>query len=316
MKDLIELTKDANDIAIAGHLRPDGDCVGACVATWRYLKNACPHKEIRVYLETLPEVFSFLDPKGEILSNHPMEGQVDLFIALDSSSTDRLGEAKKSFEAARKTICIDHHVSNLNYADENFIEPDASSTCEVLFEMMKTEEIDISVASALYIGMIFDSGVFRYSSTSRHTMEVAGILMEKGIPFWEYIDQCFYERSYSKTKLLGETLQKSTLIMDERGIVSTITQDMMEKYGTKTEDIDGIIDELRITKGTDIAILFHELKTDTYKVSMRSNEKIDVSIIALHFGGGGHKKAAGCTVEGTYQELLAAIIEQIKLQYA
>ena len=90
----------------------------------------------------------------------------------------------------------------------------------------------------------------------------------------------------------------------------------MEKYGTKTEDIDGIIDELRITKGTDIAILFHELKTDTYKVSMRSNEKIDVSIIALHFGGGGNKKAAGCTVEVTYQELLAAIIEQIKLQYA
>lgn len=316
MKDLIDLAKDANCIAIAGHLRPDGDCVGACIATWHYLKNAYPQKEVWVYLETLPGIFSFLDETGEIVSSHLVDGQVDLFIALDASSTDRLGEAQAYFTSARKTICIDHHVSNLNYAEENFVEPEASSTCEVLFGMMKTEQIDASIATALYIGIIFDSGVFRYSNTSKHTMEVAGILMEKGIPFWEYIDRCFYERSFGKTKLLGATLQNSTLIMEGKGIVSTITQDMMEQYGTKTEDIDGIIDELRITGGTEIAILLHELKSDTYKVSMRSNEKIDVSKIALHFGGGGHKKAAGCTMEGTYKDILDALTEQIENQYA
>ena len=191
---------------------------------------------------------------------------------------------------------------------------DASSTCEVLFEMMANEEIDFDIASALYIGIIFDSGVFRYSNTSARTMEIAGNLMEKGIPFWNYIDKCFYQRTYTQTQLLGRTLLTSMRLMDKKCIVANITRRMMDFYGAKTEDIEGIIDQLRVTKGVEVAILLHETDEQEYKVSLRSNDYVDVGAIASYFGGGGHKKASGFTMRGSIHDVVNNITEQLERQ--
>lgn len=193
MNELRILSEEANDILIAGHIRPDGDCVGACIAAYHYLHNIYPEKNIEVYLENTPETFAFMDKDNAIISHTITDKQYDLFLALDTSSPDRLGEAQKNFFRAKMTMCVDHHISNRSYAGQNFIEPDASSACEVLYGLMADEDIDFAIAEALYIGIIFDSGVFRYSNTSKKTMEIAGTLMEKGIPFWDYIDKCFYE---------------------------------------------------------------------------------------------------------------------------
>lgn len=314
MSELKIIAKEAQNIIISGHLRADGDCSGACIAVYRYLHNIYPDKNIVVYLEKLPERFAFLDEEGSIVSNEVPDEEFDLFIALDSSSADRLGEAQQAFKNAGMTICIDHHISNKGYAGQNFIEPSASSTCEVLYGLMSDEDIDFKIAEALYVGIVFDSGVFRYSNTSKKTMEIAGALMEKGIPFWDYIDKCFYQRTYTQTQLLGRTLLTSMRIMDGKCIVATITRRMMEFYGAQTEDIEGIIEQLRVTTGVEVAILLHETGEQEYKVSLRSNQYVDVSKVATYFGGGGHVKAAGFTMRGSVHDVVNNITEHIEMQ--
>ncbi len=314
MRGLREIAQDAGHIMIAGHLRPDGDCVGACLATYHYLHGLYPEKKLSVYLELVPDVFRFMDEEGDIISDRLPQEDVDLFLVLDSSTTDRLGAAAAVFQKAHRTVCIDHHVSNKGIAMENIIEPTASSTCEVLFDLMEEGQIDFKTAEALYIGIIFDSGVFRHASTSRHTMEIAGRLMEKGIPFWKYIDECFLQRTYIQTQLLGRTLLTSMRVMDNRCIVACITRRMLEFYGAATQDIEGVIDQLRVTKGVEVAILLQETGEQEYKVSMRSNSDIDVSKIAVYFGGGGHVKAAGCNMSGSLHDVVNNITEQIEEQ--
>lgn len=314
MEDLKVLVKDAEKILIAGHRRPDGDCTGACVAAYHYLKESFPEKELTVYLEVTPERFSFLDEEEEIISHYVPEEPFDLVIALDSSTADCLGKAQEAFERAERTICIDHHITNASYAGQNFIDASASSTCEVLYGMMDEEAVGKETAAALYIGIIFDTGIFRYSNTSKKTMEIAGRLMDTGIPFYDYIDKCMYEKTYTQIQLLGRTLLASMRVMDGKCIVAVITRRMMEFYGAKTEDIEGIIEQLRITKGAEVAILLHETGEQEYKVSLRSNNYIDVSKIATFFNGGGHSKAAGCNMQGSMYDVVNNLTEHIEAQ--
>ena len=314
MTGLREIAQGAKTILIAGHLRPDGDCVGAAAAAYLYLKKIYPEAQISAYVEKVPEVYRFLDPEHSIFVEKLPEGPVDLFLSLDSSSKDRLGEAERLFDTAGRTACIDHHVSNLGYARENFVEAGSSSACEVLYGLMEEELIDTRIAEAIYIGIIMDTGVFRYSNTSKKTMEIAGSLMEKGVPFWKYIDECFYQRTYTQTQLLGRTLLTSMRLMEGRVIVATVTRRMLEFYGAQTEDIEGIIDQLRVTKGVEVALLLQEIDDQQYKVSMRSNTFVDVSKIAVYFGGGGHVKAAGCTMRGSPHDVVNNITEHIEFQ--
>ena len=314
MTGLREIAQGAKTILIAGHLRPDGDCVGAAAAAYLYLKKIYPEAQISAYVEKVPEVYRFLDPEHSIFVEKLPEGPVDLFLSLDSSTKDRLGEAERLFDTAGRTACIDHHVSNLGYARENFVEAGSSSACEVLYELMEEELIDTRIAEAIYIGIIMDTGVFRYSNTSKKTMEIAGSLMEKGVPFWKYIDECFYQRTYTQTQLLGRTLLTSMRLMDGRVIVATVTRRMLEFYGAQTEDIEGIIDQLRVTRGVEVALLLQEIDDQQYKVSMRSNTFVDVSKIAVYFGGGGHVKAAGCTMRGSLHDVVNNITEHIEFQ--
>lgn len=314
MTGLREIAQGAKTILIAGHLRPDGDCVGAAAAAYLYLKKIYPEAQISAYVEKVPEVYRFLDPEHSIFVEKLPEGPVDLFLSLDSSTKDRLGEAERLFDTAGRTACIDHHVSNLGYARENFVEAGSSSACEVLYGLMEEELIDTRIAEAIYIGIIMDTGVFRYSNTSKKTMEIAGSLMEKGVPFWKYIDECFYQRTYTQTQLLGRTLLTSMRLMEGRVIVATVTRRMLEFYGAQTEDIEGIIDQLRVTKGVEVALLLQEIDDQQYKVSMRSNTFVDVSKIAVYFGGGGHVKAAGCTMRGSLYDVVNNITEHIEFQ--
>ena len=158
MTGLREIAQGAKTILIAGHLRPDGDCVGAAAAAYLYLKKIYPEAQISAYVEKVPEVYRFLDLEHSIFVEKLPEGPVDLFLSLDSSSKDRLGEAERLFDTAGRTACIDHHVSNLGYARENFVEAGSSSACEVLYGLMEEELIDTRIAEAIYIGIIMDTG--------------------------------------------------------------------------------------------------------------------------------------------------------------
>lgn len=314
MNSIIEQIEKAHTIGIAGHIHPDGDCCGSCFALYLYIKKEYPEKQVTVYMENVPETFSFLAGAEQICKEADEECTHDLFFALDSSSLDRLGIFIPYFEKAVHTICIDHHISNEAYADQNFVEAQASSTCEVLYTYLEEEKIDLAIATALYIGIIFDTGVFKYENTSRRTMEIAGILMEKGVDSSRYIDECFYERTYTQTQILGRTLLASMRVLDGRCIFSSVSRRVLEFYNGSYDDLDGIIDQMRLTKGVEVAILLKEVDYQTYKVSLRSCNIVDVSKIAVFFGGGGHVRAAGCTMQGSYHDVVNNLTLHIEQQ--
>ena len=300
--------ENAASIAIAGHIRPDGDCVGSCMAMYLYLKKEYPNKEIEVYFEKMPERFAYLFEGEDYREGFDTLKDCQLFIALDASDEERLGGAIELKKSAASSICIDHHISNMGYAQYNVIDADASSASEVLYELLEEEKIDKKVATALYLGIVHDSGVFKYPNTSRRTMEIGGILVEKGIEKTSLVDQTFFRKSYVQNQILGRVLLESILVLNGKVIASRVTKKMMDFYGATTEDLDGIVEQMRITDGVEMAIFLHEVEPLLYKVSMRANEKMDVSAIAQHFGGGGHVKAAGCTMHGTYYDILNSLL--------
>lgn len=311
---ILKAVEDANRIAIAGHLRPDGDCVGSCNALLHYLRENYKEKEIDAYLEYIPASFHVLEGAEDILTEYDYTRNYDLFIALDSGSLDRLGPAEEFFQQATQTICIDHHISNTNFADANHVVPDASSTCEVLFDLFEEEKISKLVAQSLYLGIAHDTGVFKHSNTKKHTMMVAGSLIEIGGPYSKLIDETFYQRTYDQTQMLGRCLLESILVLDGKIIVSATTKKMMDFYCATPADLDGIIDQLRVTKGVEVAIFIYEIDSLNFKVSMRSNGEVNVSQIATFFGGGGHIKAAGCTMSGTMHDVVNNLTKHIENQ--
>lgn len=306
--------KDVKKVGMAGHIRPDGDCVGSCLGLYTYIKNNFKEIEIDLYLEPIPKKFDFLKYSDEIKHEYVEGREYDLFISLDSSELDRLGDFIPYFENAKKTLCIDHHISNSNFADTNIVYPTYSSASELVYTLLDEELIDYDVACALYLGIIHDSGVFKYSNTSTQTMCIAGKLMEKGIPFTSIIDNTFYSKTYVQNQVLGRALSESVLFCDGKCIFTVIRKNMMDFYQITSEDLDGIVEQMRITKGVECAIFLYEVGELEYKVSLRSNELVDVSVIATHFGGGGHIRAAGFNMKGTPYDVLNNISEQIELQ--
>lgn len=311
MSILLEELEKAETIAIGGHVRPDGDCIGSCMGLYSYVREQYGEKKVTVYLEELPGAFEYL--RREEAYKAQAE-DYDLFISLDCGSPDRLGDAEAVFHRAGRTLNIDHHISNTEFADVNHVEAEASSTCEVLCGMICLDKIGTFAAQAFYTGIIHDTGVFKHSNTGRRTMEYAGLLMEKGIPFGRIIDESFYQKTYRQLQIMGRCLLESVRIMDGKCIFSIVSRRVLEFYGAKPSDLDGVIDELRTTEGVEVAILLTEKDTVEYKVSMRSNQTVDVSKIATFFGGGGHVRAAGCTIKGSAFDVINNITEHIEKQ--
>lgn len=311
---LAEEMKGVRSVAISGHVRPDGDCVGACLAVYNYIREQYPDVEAQVYLDPIPEVFSFLKGADEICHSPSGETEYDLFIALDSGDRERLGNALACFGRAGRTICIDHHISNQGYAGKNYIVPEASSTSELVFGILEEEKISREVAEALYVGIVHDTGVFQYSCTSEATMQTAGKLMGKGIDFTRIVDDTFYKKTYVQNQILGRALLESILLLDGRCIVSRVLKRDMEFYGVEPKDLDGIVSQLRVTAGVEVAIFLYETDNQEYKASMRSNGPVDVSRIAGYFGGGGHKKAAGCIMHGSFYDVVNNLTLHIEKQ--
>lgn len=306
--------KQVKSVAIAGHVRPDGDCVGSCLAVYGYIRDNFPDVKADVYLESVNPIFASLRGAEEIRTDYSGSRQYELFLSLDVSDKERLGEALKYFETANRTICMDHHITNRGFADENWVEPNASSTSELVFEAMEEDKISKETAEAIYTGIIHDTGVFQYSNTSPRTMEIAGKLMGKGIDFSKIIDETFYQKTYVQNQVLGRALMESILLLDGKIIMGRMRQKDMEFYGVTHKDLEGIVNQLRVTKGVEVAIFLHEVGNQEYKASLRSNGPVDVSKVCEYFGGGGHVKAAGCTMHGTLHDVVNNLTLHIEQQ--
>ena len=267
-------------------------------------------------LEKPADVFSCIRGIEEISSDFkPITEKFDVYIALDSEKS-RIGEAEKFFDQAEKRINIDHHISNAGGSgDVNYVVPTASSASELVYDVIGDKSaIDADIAKALYIGIIHDTGVFQYSNTSPKTMKIAAELISYGFDFPELIDKTFYEKTYVQNQILGRALLESILFMDGKCIVSMIDKKTMAFYNADSHDLEGIVSQLRSTKGVVCAIFMYQTDTLEYKESLRSNGAVDVAKVASSFGGGGHVRAARVTMQGTFYDIVNNLSAQIEKQ--
>ncbi len=298
---ILQECSGAKRIGISGHIRPDGDCVGSCLALYQYLHKCMPQARVRVYLEKPAELFSEIKGFDLIDSDFPEEAPFDVYFALDCTQ-DRLGGAEKYFAEAAKKINIDHHISNKGCGDVNYVMPQVGSTCELIYDLVEQEQLDKDMAMAIYIGMIHDTGVFQYSNTTPETLQKAAHLISFGFDFPRLIEETFYQKTYLQSQIMGRALMESIRFMDGRCIVSAVDRKTMDFYNVDSKDFEGIVNQLRNIKGVDCAIFMYETGNLEYKVSLRSNEKVDVAKVVSYFGGGGHMRAAGCTMKGTFHD--------------
>ncbi len=311
---LLDECRDAKKIFISGHVRPDGDCTGSCLAMYLYLRKALPHADVTVALEEPSSVFACIKGFDQIDSTYVVDGEVDVFIALDCEKS-RLGGAEEIFANAGKRINIDHHISNeRGCGDINYVIPGFSSTAELVYNLFDKQYMDEEIAKAVYIGIAHDTGIFKYSNTSPETLRIAAELIEYGFDFPAVIDETFYEKTYAQNQLLGRALLESIMFMGGKCIVSAIDKKTLDFYSATSKDLEGIVNQLRVTKGVECAIFMYETGNLEYKVSLRSCKYVDVSKVAAFFGGGGHVRAAGCNINGTFHDAINNISKQIELQ--
>lgn len=308
-----------SSVGITSHEKPDGDAVGASLALAMYLDAlfAEEKRDVRVdvYLDDYPDNLKKHIPGTRFLRDKKNAGKTsyDVFIILDASIV-RTGEIEEVAKQAGKRINIDHHITNEGGADVCEIDGKASSTCEVLYRLMEKPLIDKEIAQALYVGLITDTGCFKYSNTSPATLRMGADLITFGFDFPSIVQETFFERTYLQQKILGKVLTESSLLLDGRLIIGMLSHAEMQEFGARKEDIDGVSSDLKLTAGTNCSVFLYENEADSWRISLRSDEKVNVAAVAEQFAGGGHARAAGCRAKGKTQDFLPELIRLVEAE--
>lgn len=311
-EELREIMANSERIVIGGHQNPDGDAIGACFALARSLKKM--GKDVRVALQTYATKYEVIPGKELLLPEECYTDlDVELFISLDCGDRERLKEATELFDKAEKTINIDHHRSNRFFGQYNFVDADASSTCEIIYRLLRDEmPVDMDIAAALYAGIIYDTAGFRHSSTSPFTMMAAGDLLTYSIPFNTIYTRFFDNRSFSEMKITGRAYDNAKQLYDGKFIYTTITTAEVAECNGTNKELDTIINYMKGVQGTKVACFLYEKNPDEVKASFRGDDGYDVCALSEKFGGGGHVKAAGCTINDSIENALKLVLAEIE----
>lgn len=312
LENIKEKIENSKSILIITHMNPDGDAMGSSLGLLSALKKI--EKQATVYMPLPNKMFSFLPGYNEIISEEIDTKNYDLCIALDSSDLERLGEGRKYFETIEDTIVIDHHITNQSFADINYLNAVASSTCENLIVVLAAMGIAINkeIAESLYTGILTDTGAFRYNAQPE-TYEFVAMLLETGVETNKIYRKLFDLTTLGKTKLLGRALERLELYEEDKVSFTYITKQDLIDLNLDENDSEGIVNYGRNIDGTEVSIFIKE-QEGKYKVSMRANEYVDVSVVASKFAGGGHVRAAGFESLMTIEQIKAAILEELKKQ--
>ena len=300
-------------IMIAGHVRPDGDCVGAVMGLFHYLNDNYPNLYVVPFLEEPINNLRFLTDPYPVRHDSGEGEEFDLAISLDAASLERLGAGNEAFRAAKDTVVIDHHGTNTRFGNTNEVVPGASSTCEVLTRMMDPALISKAAAAALFTGIVCDTGVFRFDSTTPETLWSAGLLIGKTIPFSWIIQHTNTDRDYEELKISSAIIEKSVFIQEEHFAYAVAPLELQEEYGVFGKDLGNVVQDLNTINGTD-AVLFLYKIDDFWKGSLRSKGPVDVAKIAAQFGGGGHQRAAGFDTKEEPEVIIEKVRAMMKEQ--
>ena len=310
---LPQILQDAKTVAIAGHVNPDGDAVSSCLALALCMRGI--GKSPIVLLEGFSSRFHILPGREMIYQGSYEDVACDAFIALDTSTKDRLGEAVSVFDRAPLTINIDHHISNTLYARHNFV-GEASSTAEMVYGVTgQFCPMNVDIAACIYAGLLSDTGGFRHSSTTSETYSIAARLLETGMDFSHIYREVMEMHSIAEVNIMARALSKLTVLPDIGLSYTVLTLQDMREAGADFSDLDGIVEYMLNIRGVRVSLLVTERGGDVSKASLRAVD-LNVNQIAGLFGGGGHAKAAGATINQPIgvacEQMLAAIREAVQ----
>jgi phosphoesterase RecJ-like protein len=311
--DIIEEIRNGNRFMVVSHVSPEADAVGSNLGLVLALREM--GKDVVAFLEDpIPALCSFLPGSETVV--HTLEGQApfDCTFAVDCGQIERLGDKFMAFEGKGKLINLDHHATNDNFGDLNVVEPEASAAGEIVYDLLRAADGEITedVATNLYTAIHTDTGSFRYSSANPGAFRKAGELVGYGAKPWE-VAMNIYE-NYPANRFKALALVLLTLDLSEDGHIASlqVTLDMLDKVGGNRDLVDGFVNYARAIKDVEVGVLFRECGGDVYKISLRSKGRVDVASVAQAFGGGGHKNAAGCAVDGDFKSVSEKVLGKLR----
>ncbi|MBN2898697.1 MAG: bifunctional oligoribonuclease/PAP phosphatase NrnA [Clostridia bacterium] len=314
-KALLSIIEEHEEILLLPHVSPDGDTLGSTFALNAYLKRL--GKKTHVVLnDDVPSNLMFLvdDHLHKEADYDALNATPTLVFAIDSSDPGRLDSRQKYLEG-RVSVCIDHHITNTKYCDHNYVTPEASSTGEVLYELLFTDDMTVpmEIASAIYVAILMDTGSFRYSNTSSRTMEIVARLFSAGIDYVDLNIAVYQNVPIDKFRFTNMVLSTLELSHDNQVGFIYITEEMLAAAGLSMQDTDGIIENIRDIASIEVALFAREVSPNVFKASARSKRFYDVATFCLDFGGGGHVRAAGCTIKGSLSDVRNQLLSAIEL---
>jgi len=315
----LEVIRRGRRFLTVSHVNPEGDAVGSLLGITLALRGL--GKEVVAYLEDpVPETYGFLPGASTVVHSLDGEGPFDATFAVDCGQKERLGDGFNALEEPGCIVNLDHHATNDRFGDVNVVLPDASAAGEIVYDLCRAGsiEIDAEVATNLYVAIHTDTGSFRYSSATADSFIKAGELVRCGARPWEISMRVYEDHPATRYHLLARVLSTLDVIdgaaAGGAGSIATllVTREMFAAAGAEKDVADGFVNYARGIRGVEVGILFRENAPGDYKVSMRSKGLVDVAAVAGGFGGGGHRNAAGCNVNGSFEEVKARVISAVR----
>jgi bifunctional oligoribonuclease and PAP phosphatase NrnA len=317
LRTIAEAIRERDRFLVTTHENPDGDALGSLLATKLMLEQL--GKDVVIYLAgevPMPREYQFME-LGELRREPPGDSSERVLVAVDSANERRLGPDPSVLNGAPLVIDIDHHHDNTRFGHLNHIVGNASSTGEILFDLVKELGVELTpeIAEALYIAIVTDTGRFQYANTTAKSLRLAAELVEAGADVHRVFQGVYENVAFAKLKLIARALEHARVYEGGRVVISHLEKDDFDTAGAEEPYSEGIIDLLRAVEGAEIAALIREPPTrngPTRRVSLRTTaERVDVSVIARNSGGGGHPQAAGFSSEASLEE----IIDFIRREY-
>ena len=310
LRETAKMLQSNDKILLLCHSHPDGDTLGSATALAHSL--SARGKKIRVECsDPIPQDFGFM---FEGLAKDEFEPE--FIVAIDVADIKLLGKDSEGKYQGRINLCIDHHGSNIMYADKVCLEPDSASTAEMMFLLLKELEAEITpqIASCLFTGVTTDTGCMRFSNTTPRTFEIAAELAKLGADTYNIIQTFFETKTKTYAALERLALEGMRFYFSDRCAVICVTQDMYKRSGSNESETDRLANLPRQIEGVLVGVTMRELKDGSFKASVRTHGDIDASSICKRLGGGGHMGAAGCTLYGSKQQAINSLLKEIQAE--
>ena len=310
LDNILEEIKKADKIAILTHENPDGDAIGSSLALKLALKQI--GKEADVIIPEFPKAFEFLPAANEIIRESSIE-QYDVTFALDCASIKLLNGFVNYFYNAKTKIIIDHHSSNTMFGDYNYVDQDAPACAQLLLVVFNYFNINVTqeIGTCILTGIITDTGGLRYEGVTAETFRFVAELCEKGVKVSKVYEKVFASKSRAKFELHRIALNRLEFLENGRIAFTYITKKDEEDVGASNGDYDGIVENGRDVEGVEVSVFLRET-SNGIKISLRSKDQVNVSQVAMIFGGGGHVRAAGCKIQGNIEQVKNQIINTVR----